>query len=253
MSLTRIDKAMNFGAFNRIVCTAAAAGILAGLFLTGVQKIQVSPIILQAEVYEEAAATAHTQAAADEHEHGQQDQESHEYEHEHEHSHDAWQPENGAERTFFTALANISMAVGFGLLLAGAVCLRGNPGWRAGLLWGAAGYAVFFVAPSLGLPPEVPGTAAAPLAARQLWWLTTVVATAGGLSLLVFPRAWALKLVGAAVLCLPHLAGAPQALVQASAAPAELARAFIYATAFANAAFWLALGGLSGYFYKKFA
>jgi len=263
--LSRISGVLNLGAFNRIVRTAAAAGILAGLFLTGVQKIQVSPIILQAEVYEgapAAAPAAHVHAddahAAHEHEHEHSSAGKHQHEHdaagEHEHGHDAWQPENGAERTFFTALANISMAVGFGLLLAGAISLGGKAGgWRAGLLWGAAGYAVFFLAPSLGLPPEVPGTAAAPLAARQLWWLATVVATGGGLSLIAFARSWPLKLAGAALLLVPHLVGAPQPLVHASAAPEELAHAFIYATALANATFWLALGALAGFFYKKFA
>lgn len=45
-------------AFKRIVTAAALAGALAGLTLTAVQKIQVSPIILKAEVYEDAAVAA---------------------------------------------------------------------------------------------------------------------------------------------------------------------------------------------------
>ncbi|WP_317203316.1 CbtA family protein [Janthinobacterium sp.] len=261
---------MNLGGFNRIVRAAAFSGILAGLLLTAVQQVQVSKIILQAETYDAAAAAApHAQAApapapapqqhvhadghAHTHEAAPEPEHSHEAAAEQEHTHGGWQPENGAERTFFTAVANISMAVGFGLLLAGAISLRGqNGGWRSGLLWGAAGYLVFFVAPSIGLPPEVPGTAAAPLAARQMWWLTTVAASAGGLALLAFARGLPLKVLGAAVLFLPHLVGAPQPEVHASAAPAELARAFIYATALANAAFWLALGALAAFFYKKF-
>jgi predicted cobalt transporter CbtA len=36
-------------------------------------------------------------------------------------------------------------------------------------------------------------------------------------------------------------------------APEELAQAFIRATAMANAVFWLALGGLTGFFYRRFA
>jgi predicted cobalt transporter CbtA len=61
-------------------------------------------------------------------------------------------------------LANVSMAVGFALMLVAAFALSGRRiTWRSGLLWGLAGYGVFFVAPSLGLPPEVPGTLAAPL------------------------------------------------------------------------------------------
>jgi cobalt transporter subunit CbtA len=235
----------NLRTFKRIVSAAALAGMLAGLLLTAVQQIQVSQIILKAEVYEDAAA-----ASQPAHVHASVEQEHHEHEHEHE----VWQPANGAERTLFTALANISLAVGFGLLLGAAICLRGEvSGWRAGLLWGVAGYTVFFVAPSLGLPPEVPGTEAAPLADRQLWWLITVGMTASGLSLLIFARTWQVKILGAILLGVPHLIGAPQPQVHASAAPAELAHAFIYATAIANAVFWLALGSLMGFFYKKFA
>ncbi len=283
MPLTRSAGGVNLGAFNRIVRAAVYSGILAGLVLTAVQQVQVSKIILQAETYEDAAAAAPTPvpatapapAASGQHVHADGHAHTHEAElppatpahsHDgagaHEHSHAGWQPENGAERTFYTALANISMAVGFGLLLAGAISLRGQNGVQgsgrsngigSGLLWGAAGYLVFFVAPSIGLPPEVPGSASAPLPARQMWWLTTVAASAGGLALLVFARGVPLKLLGAAALFLPHLVGAPQPEVHSSSAPAELARAFVYATALANAAFWLALGGLAGFFHKKSA
>lgn len=226
----------DLAAFKRIVSAAVLAGMLAGLLLTAVQQIQVSRITLRAEVYEDAAAASQPANA-----HASP-------------GHEAWQPANGVVRTLFTALANISLAVGFGLLLGAAICLRGKAsGWRSGLLWGLAGYGIFFVAPSLGLPPEVPGTAAAPLADRQLWWLITVALTASGLLLLIFARTWQLKILGAVMLGMPHLIGAPQPPVHAGTAPAELAQAFVYATAVANAVFWLALGGLTGLFYRKFA
>ena len=114
----------NLAAFKRIVSVAALAGVLAGLLLTGVQQIQMSPIILKAEVYEDAATAAaaaqaaHVHSAAESHEH---------HEHEH-HEHEcAWQPANGGERTFLLLrLANISLAVGFGLLLGSCHCLRGD-------------------------------------------------------------------------------------------------------------------------------
>ena len=232
----------DLGALKRIFFAAALAGALAGSLLTLVQQVQVSQLILKAEVYEDAAAaspkTAHVHASG-------------ELEH---HEHETWQPSDGAERTVFTALANISLAVGFGLLLGAVIVLRGQiGGWRAGLLWGLGGYVVFFVAPSLGLPPEVPGTNSAPLADRQLWWLMAVVLTASGLLLLSFVKSWSAKLLGAVLLVVPHLIGAPHLLVHSSTAPIELVRSFIYATALANAVFWLALGGLMGFFYKKFA
>jgi cobalt transporter subunit CbtA len=233
--------------FSRIVSTAVAAGLLAGLLLTGVQMVQVTPIILQAEAYESAtpapavAAPAHAHADATP-------------AHEHEHEHAGWKPENGVERTLFTVLANATMGIAYGLLLCAALTVAGvRPTWRQGLLWGAASYVVFFVAPSLGLPPELPGTSAAPLGQRQLWWSLTALSTAGGLALLAFGRHTAPRYIaGMILLVAPQLIGAPQPLVHTRTAPAELVQVFIVASALANAAFWLALGALTAYFYKKF-
>lgn len=241
--------------FSRIVSTAVAAGLLAGLALTAVQMVQVTPIILQAEAYEDAAPApapvaapaAHTHAeATPAHEHAQR--------HEHAHEHAGWKPENGVERTLFTVLANATMGIGYGLLLCAALTVAGvRPTWRQGLLWGAASYVVFFVAPSLGLPPELPGTSAAPVGQRQLWWSLTALSTAGGLALLAFGRHTAPRYIaGMILLVAPQLIGAPQPLVHTRTAPAELVQVFIVASALANAAFWLVLGGLTAYFYKKF-
>ncbi|HEX8405001.1 MAG TPA: CbtA family protein [Duganella sp.] len=254
-----------------MVRTAAAAGLLAGLLLTGVQHLQVTSIIAQAEVLESEPRNepvAHTHAEPVAHTHAEPAAATHAEPvphthasasgnhpaHEAPHEHGAWEPENGTERTFYTALADVSMAVGYGLLLAAAIGVRGQPvDWGVGLLWGVAGYAVFFLAPSLGLPPELPGTAAAPVAARQGWWIATAMSTATALALLAFGRHWALKLAALALLFVPHLVGAPQPLVHASVAPEYLQRSFVYATALANGVFWLALGGLTGFFHKRFS
>ena len=259
MSLSRTGAGAASGTFNRMVRTAAAAGLLAGLMLTGVQHLQVTRIIAQAEVLEsagEAEPVAHTHADGARHVHEAQatHKEPHEAAHEAPHEHGGWQPEDGVERTLYTALADVSMAVGYGLLLAAAIGLRGRPvDWRSGLLWGGAGYAVFFLAPSIGLPPELPGTAAAPVAARQGWWIATAMSTATALAMLAFGRHWALKLAAVVLLVVPHLVGAPQPLVHASVAPEHLQRSFVYATALANGVFWLVLGALTGIFHKRFA
>ena len=60
---TYMSGLLNLAAFKRIITAAALAGVLAGLTLTVVQKMQVSPIILKAEVYEDAAAAAASEAA----------------------------------------------------------------------------------------------------------------------------------------------------------------------------------------------
>jgi predicted cobalt transporter CbtA len=79
------------------------------------------------------------------------------------------------------------------------------------------------------------------------------MSTATALALLAFGRHWALKLAALALLFVPHLVGAPQPLVHASVAPEYLQRSFVYATALANGVFWLALGGLTGFFHKRFS
>ncbi|MFC0679767.1 CbtA family protein [Lysobacter korlensis] len=244
----------SLGTFKRIVLAAVLAGSVAGVALTAVQGMQVVPLILQAEVYEAAAPdAAQAPEAARPHEHAEAQPAAHEHEDDHHHDANAWQPEDGVERTAYTALANISLGVGFALLLIACISLRDRPTtWRSGLLWGLGGYLTFFVAPSLGLPPEVPGTAGAALGDRQLWWAGTAACTAGGLALLSFARG-GIRWAGLALLALPHLIGAPQPVVHSSTAPQELARAFVFATAIANAAFWLCLGACAGHFYKKAA
>jgi cobalt transporter subunit CbtA len=233
--------------FNRIVSTAVAAGLVAGLALTAVQMVQVTPIILQAEAYEDAAPAV---VAPPAHSHA----DAHEHQHEAAHEHAGWKPENGAERTLYTILANVTMGIAYGLLLCAALTVAGaRPTLRQGLLWGAACYVAFFVAPSLGLPPELPGTAAAPLEQRQIWWALTAVSTAAGLALLAFGKRSPVRYIaGMLLLVAPQLAGAPQPLVHARAAPEALAHAFVIASALANAAFWLVLGWCTAWFFKKF-
>ena len=223
--------------------SALWSGLLGGLLLTAVQRIQVIPTLLQAEINEEQAIAT----SVSHHLHSDSgDGQTHQY------AAEVWQPQSGWERTFFTAVANISLGVGFALLLGAASTMRGGIGnWRSGLLWGLAGYTIFFVAPSLGLPPEVPGTEAANLKARQLWWLMAVFDTAIGLWLLVFAKTRLNKLLGSLLLVSPHLIGAPQPEIAGSAAPVELTHTFIFATALANAVFWLALGSLMGLFSSK--
>ena len=237
---------MNVAAFKRIIFTAASAGLLAGLLLTAVQHVQIVPLILDAEGYEQAVEAANrTSSTHPPHASA---------EHNHEHGHGAWQPERGWERNLLTASANIVIALGFALLLGAAAALRNHTlNWRSGLLWGLGGYLAFFVAPSLGLPPELPGSAAADLAHRQLWWVATSAFTAAGLAFVVFSAQRALKILGVILVIAPHLAGAPQPDVHGGTAPAELVQSFIVATIIINAMFWLALGGLFGFFHQRLA
>jgi cobalt transporter subunit CbtA len=225
--------------FRRIFLTALIAGAVAGLFDAGVQRLRIVPLIQQAEIYE-AAGEAH---------------------HGHDHAEApgaaAWEPEPGLERTFYTVLADVLTGIGLGLLLTGAVALASLGGHvvdaRRGLLWGAAGFAAFTLAPSLGLPPGLPGMAAAELAERQVWWIGTATATAIGIAFIVFRSAPLYRALGAALIALPHIVGAPHPPEHGGSVPPELAAQFVLASIVTAAAFWLVLGSVSGWLYRRLA
>jgi cobalt transporter subunit CbtA len=228
--------------FRRIFIIAALAGLIAGLLVTVAHHFGTAAIIAKAEIYEKAADTA-AGAPADampgmDHDHGAA----------------AWEPEDGLQRTAFTALADILTGIGFALLLVSAYALSGaEVNWRKGLYWGLAAFATFTLAPGLGLPPEVPGTSAAPLLDRQIWWVATAVATGGGLAAIFLGRRTTWVIAGIALIVLPHLVGAPQPTAPASAAPESLAHQFIVVAVGTSLLFWLALGSLTGFLYKRMA
>ncbi|WOE77340.1 CbtA family protein [Pseudomonas protegens] len=222
----------------RIAQTAGFTGLLAALLLTLLQSFWVAPLILQAETYEQApAAEAHEHAA------GAMAGHSHDAE--------AWEPEDGWQRVLSTTGGNLVVAVGFALMLAGLYTLRAPSRTSQGLLWGLAGYATFCLAPTLGLPPELPGTAAADLVQRQVWWVGAAASTAVGLALIVFAGNWLLKLLGAAIIAVPHVIGAPQPEVHSMLAPQALETQFKIASQLTNAAFWLALGLISAWLFRR--
>lgn len=235
-------------AFRRIVFAAALAGLVAGVVATLLHQFGTVGLILQAEVYEKAAeaaipaASEPTVAAATE-----ADMQAMP-----EHAGHEWEPADGFERTAFTLLADIITGVGFALLLVAGFALRGGAvDWRKGLYWGLAGFAAFALAPGLGLPPELPGTESAPLLDRQIWWVATAAATAGGLALMFFTKQALWALAGVLLIALPHIYGAPQPTEYKSLAPESLEHQFVVAALVTSLLFWAALGSLSGFFYQR--
>jgi len=209
------------------VFLAVIAGLFAGIVMTGLQTFFTVPLIVEAESYE-AGGHGHT------HGHGEAA---------HDHGGEAWAPADGAERTVYTALANIVTGIGFALLLVAASELAGGiAGWRQGTIWGFAGFAVFTLAPGLGLPPELPAMPAADLFARQVWWIGTVVATAAGLALIAFKQRTAFAIIGLALIVVPHVIGAPQPDAYDSPVPAGLHHRFVVAVTITNLLFWVLLG-----------
>jgi cobalt transporter subunit CbtA len=217
--------------FFRVFASAVIAGLLAGLVLTGLQLAVTSPLILTAETFETVTPPP---AGGD-------------------HQHDAEEAIEGPKRMLFTGIATVSTGVGFALLLVAAMALRGRGvDARTGLLWGAAGFAVFALAPGFGLPPELPGSVAAELAPRQAWWLATAAATAIGLWGIAFTRHWALVVGGIVLIALPHLVGAPHPPEGVGRVPPELAAHFTAASLGLAAVFWLLLGAIAGGLFNRF-
>jgi cobalt transporter subunit CbtA len=240
-----------FGYLRIFLTVALLAGIGAGVVSWAVHMVGTTPLILDAEVYEngggaeEPAAAATAEATAHTHGAGAA---------EHEHDAEAWGPADGWERNLYTLGADIVTGVGFAFLLTAAIVFFGKGAdWRRGLLWGLAGFACFTLAPSLGLPPELPGTEAAPLLDRQLWWIGTAVATAVGL----FAAARLRNVYGYAIavvlIAAPHVIGAPQPETPGGLAPEELEHKFILVAIATSLVFWLVLGVLTGAFFKRYA
>jgi cobalt transporter subunit CbtA len=232
-----------------LILSAAAAGLAAGLLTAALQHVTTTPIIIEAERFETGEPV---------HQHGPQALSAPEGvvigTHDPVAGADAWSPAEGAERTLYTSLATVLLGAGFALALLGAMALAGaRMDGRSGLAFGVAGFAAFALAPALGLPPEIPGSAAAELADRQAWWGLTAAATAGGIAALLLGRNGVFRVGGLALIVLPHLLGAPHPESFASTAPAELAARFVAASLAVTAVFWSVLGYASGAIYERLA
>ncbi len=222
----------------KLFAGALFAGLVAGLVATVLQVTSMVPIILEAELYETGAKVHYAGA-------------------------DIGAEDPGAEvegdivtnRNILTFGINLVTFVGFGLLMVVGFALAERAGyridWRAGLLWGAAGFAAFVVAPAGGLPPELPGAAAADLFARQTWWIGTVIATAAGIALIAFGGK-PMHVAGAVVLImLPQVIGAPQPEEYAGVVPPEMAGHFAARSVAVNAATWIVLGAVAGLVWSR--
>jgi cobalt transporter subunit CbtA len=237
----------------RVLKAGFLAGLVVGLAIAVLQHFTTSQLILQGEVYEKAAhanhaaaslpawpivlvhdqASAAASADADEVEEG-------------------WQPANGWQRITATSVATIATSIGYALILLAAMLAAGVPIVpRTAVLWGIAAFAATSLAPALGLSPELPGAAAAPLIARQIWWVLTALCTASGIFLLARLPYTTAKITGVVLLVLPHVIGAPKPASFKSTAPAELAAQFAATSLVVSAVLWALLGLAIGYVWQR--
>lgn len=225
--------------------TALGAGLVVGICIALLQHFTVIKLIAKAEIYERAAVhnTLHSNLDRPQ-------------------THDMHPPpaeepgdQDGAgwEKFGLTVFTTTMLAIGYALLLTGAIAISGRGvSGREGILWGLAGFASFALAPSMGLPPELPGAVAAELLARQMWWVGCAIATAAGLALLVFGRRNWIVAISAGLLVLPHAIGAPQPTPGAHGlVPPELAAEFAARTLGIAAIFWTLLGWTAGHLYSR--
>ncbi len=223
--------------FRQIFLVACLTALVASLGFSLYQFYYVNPIIYAAELYEIAAPVdIHSIQQLEE-----------------------WSPSDGIERNFYTLLANFLMCLAYSLLLASALVFRGSSSPLKGFAWGMAAYLSLFVAPSVGLLPEIPGMEAADLNLRQNWWFLSVVLTGIGLAVFAFSPLY-YKGAGLILIILPHLVGAPVAEIHGFSHPdpsavaklTELWHHFILHTSIANALLWLIIGTTTGFLCQKF-
>ncbi len=219
--------------FRNLVLSAFVIAIIAGLIFSAYQAVFITPIIISSEIYEVIESTANHQV-------------------------EAWAPEDGLERHSWSFVTNFLLCFAYALVLMSIMTVKPSVNALKGLFWGGAAYIAIYVAPALGLPPEIPGMEAAYLEGRQSWWLFTVVITALALWLIAF-QSIINKVIGFVLIVIPHLIAAPQPELHgfvntdpvAINALNQLWHDFILQTSIANALLWLVIGGISGYLVKK--
>lgn len=209
----------------------AAAGLIAGLLIL----YFVQPVLLHAELYEggalvhfgaDKANTAHPDL-----------------------------PGLDPVRDGLSLVFSMLTYTGYALIMVAAMGLAEDRGasidGRTGLIWGVAGFITFHFAPAFTLAPEVPGVAAADVAARQVWWFATAGAAAVALWLIAFAQSWAAWGVAVILLLAPHVIGAPEPEVFTGPVPTEIAALYASRALGVGLASWVILGAFAGYFWQR--
>ncbi|TNF19407.1 MAG: cobalt transporter [Rhodobacteraceae bacterium] len=221
--------------FSRILTSALFAGAAAGLIAALLQLVFVQPVLLHAELYE-GGTLVHFGADA---------------------TVSAVQDLGGIDpmRDGLSILFTMLTYSGYALLLVAGMALAEERGavidGRSGILWGLAGFIAFHLAPGITLAPEVPGVAAADVAARQVWWFATVAAAGIAMWLIAFGKGWPMWGLAVVLLLAPHVIGAPQPEVFTGPVPTELGALFAARAFGVGMAAWVLLGSFAGHFWQR--
>lgn len=223
--------------FKNVLTSAVFAGVAVGFIAAALQFWLVTPLLLEGELYESGARVhfatdASTQSVAG-------------------------SPPRFEDpmRHAMTVGFNMITFTGFSLLMVVGFALSERGGntitARQGLVWGLAGFIAMQLAPAIGLAPELPGMVAAEVAARQIWWISTVLATICGLALIAFAPMMG-ALAGVALVALPHIVGAPHLDTYFGVAPPELSAHFVTASLGSSAVAWTLLGFFAATLWTRF-
>jgi cobalt transporter subunit CbtA len=234
--------------FNRLIWVALALALLVGTLQTVLQQAWAVPIILQAETFENQKAEPVVVAG-----------------HSHAEEAEAWAPQDGAERTFWTWVANVLHGFGMALLVLVALGVwvwrrgAGTSTWALALAIAVGGFVSLHLWPALGLHAEIPGMDAARLGSRQGWWLLAAGAALAACATLALSRRSWRWVVAAAWLAVPFAVGAPHITAdplagfgpEAQVVLRELGRQFIWVTYAMAASLWLSLGAAGAWAFVR--
>jgi cobalt transporter subunit CbtA len=228
-----------------MLASALFAGVAAGLLAALLHFAFVQKFILLGETYETGQAVhfagdSHGDEPATDHDHS---------------THDHGDAPPAFTRNAWTAVFSVLVYVAYALILVAGFGLARIFGHaitpREGLLWGIAGFVSFQMAPAIGLAPELPGTIAADLGARQVWWWGTVAATATALGLMAYGRGMIAAGIAMVLLAAPHIIGAPLPDGFSGVAPPEVAGAFAARVLGVGLAVWALLGWVAGFVWAR--
>ena len=220
--------------FKKIITTALFAGFIVGVVSALLQLIYVQPILLHAELYETGSLTHFGENNS----HGA-------------HNNSAFDFQRNGLSILFSALIYSGYALILVSLIAYASSLNLKIDNVRSILFGVCGFFAVQLAPAFGLPPELPGAAAAELFPRQIWWFFCVLVTILGIWIVSFSQKIPYVLIGIIIILVPHIVGAPEPEFFVGPTPPELASHFASRTLALGAASWVLLGYLSGYFWRK--
>jgi cobalt transporter subunit CbtA len=217
--------------FSKILTSALIAGAAAGLIAALLQLFFLQPVLLHAELFE-SGVLVHSGASD---------------------ATVAAQPFD-IQRNILSVAFSMLIYAGYGLVLVAGMNMAeaqdASITAKTGIIWGIAGFVAVQLAPGFSLPPEVPGSAAADVGDRQLWWFATVGATMIGLWLVAFNKRVVTVAIAIALILAPHVVGAPQPSVLTGSAPTEIGGMFAARSLGIGLAAWSILGFLAGHFWS---